>query len=86
MKEYFRTNDVRLASWLWLTIGQCPDVEGIYPKTFMFMNSRELSKAIQDFYRGKAVANVFSLFEKYNALKALTKVDVADVEEIDDER
>jgi len=81
MNRSFRTKDVRLASWLWLKVGQSPDVEGTFPKTFVFINSPELSKAIEDFYKGRAVANIFDLFEKYNALKALVKSIISQEQE-----
>jgi len=76
MKE-LKTQDIRLASLVWLFTGECPEVTGDYPKVFVFSNHPELKQTIKDYYSGQGIqVKVSERFDRYNALRNLIRLEM----------
>jgi len=71
----FKTSDIRLASLIWHITGECPEVEGDYPKVFFFSYRPEIPSLAKSYYSGADIpTKVSELFEKYNALKNMIRM------------
>jgi hypothetical protein len=76
MKE-LKTQDIRLASLVWLFTGECPEVTGDYPKVFVFPNHPELKQTIRGYYSEQGIqVKVSELFDRYNALRNLIRLEM----------
>jgi len=68
----FKTKDIRLASLIWSHTGECPELQGDFPKTFVFTYRPGLGEVIKKYYSGEEQqVKVAELFNRYVALRNL---------------
>jgi hypothetical protein len=78
----FKTKDIRLASLIWSHTGECPELQGDFPKTFVFSHRPGLGEVIKKYYAGELQeVNVAELFNRYVALRNLASLEGSNDEE-----